>query len=44
MYPDVAVALGIFAPGGPLDRLVGFLAELSRRQADYVIAPRALHA
>jgi glycosyltransferase involved in cell wall biosynthesis len=38
VYPDVAVALGTFAPSGPLDRLVGILADLSRRQADSVIA------
>jgi glycosyltransferase involved in cell wall biosynthesis len=37
MYPDVAVALGTFAPGGFLDRTVGALADLSRHQADQVI-------
>jgi len=37
MYPDVAVALGTFSSGGLLDRTVGALADMSRRQADKVI-------
>jgi putative colanic acid biosynthesis glycosyltransferase WcaI len=38
MYPDVAVSLGAFAPGGPLDRTVGAVADMSRRRANKVIA------
>ena len=34
VYPDIAVALGIIASGGILDRTVGGLADLSRHQAD----------
>ena len=37
VYPDIAVALGVIAPGGILDRTVGGLADLSRRQADKII-------
>lgn len=38
MYPDVAVDLGYFAANGVLDRIVGVLADLSRHQADGVLA------
>lgn len=38
MYPDVAVDLGYFRKAGLLDQTVGYLADLSRRQADTVIA------
>ena len=38
VYPDIAVALGTFRAGGVLDRLVGWLADRSRRFADGVIA------
>ena len=38
LYPDVAVALGVFASGSWLDRAIGALADLSRRHADAVIA------
>lgn len=38
MYPDVAVDLGTFRAGGLLDRVVGGLADFSRRRADGIIA------
>lgn len=38
MYPDVAVDLNYFRRGGVLDRVVGALADTSRRYADTVIA------
>lgn len=38
MYPDVAVDLGYFPAGGLLDRVVGLLADTSRRYADTIIA------
>lgn len=38
MYPDVATDLGYFAKGGLADRVVGWLADLSRRHADQIIA------
>lgn len=38
MYPDVATDLGYFARGGVLDRVVGWLADLSRHRADRIIA------
>ena len=38
VYPDIAVALGTFRAGGVLDRVVGWLADWSRRRADGVIA------
>lgn len=38
VYPDVAVALGMFAPAGLLDRTVGALADFSRCRANTVIA------
>lgn len=38
IYPDVAVALHVLAPGGLLERTVGTLADLSRRHADGIIA------
>jgi glycosyltransferase involved in cell wall biosynthesis len=37
VYPDIAVALGVIASGGVLDRTVGGLADLSRHQADKII-------
>lgn len=37
VYPDVAVDLGHFRKGGPADRIVGALADLSRRHADRII-------
>ena len=37
VYPDIAVALGVIAPGGLLDRTVGGLADFSRRHADKII-------
>ncbi len=37
LYPDIAVALGVLAPGSPLTRVLGSLANYSRRQADGVI-------
>jgi colanic acid biosynthesis glycosyl transferase WcaI len=38
MYPDVAVDLGQFKRGGITDRLVGFLADFARRDANGIIA------
>lgn len=38
MYPDVAIDLGTFRAGGVLDRVVGALADFSRRRADGIIA------
>lgn len=38
VYPDVAVALGEFSPGGLLDRAVGALADFSRHRAASIIA------
>ena len=38
MYPDVAIDLGTFRAGGVLDRVVGGLADFSRRRADGIIA------
>lgn len=38
VYPDIAVALGTFRANGVLDRVVGWLADGSRRHADGVIA------
>ena len=38
VYPDVAVSLGYFKPAGLLDRGIGLLADLSRRQADGILA------
>lgn len=38
IYPDVAIDLNYFARGGLLDRVVGTLADFSRRHADAVIA------
>ncbi len=38
MYPDVATDLGYFARGGVADRIVGRLADTSRRNADQIIA------
>ncbi len=38
MYPDIATDLGVFHRGGALDRVVGMLADWSRRRADGIIA------
>ena len=38
LYPDVATELGVFRPGGWRERVVGWLADWPRRQADGVIA------
>ena len=38
MYPDIATDLGVFRRGGPSDRVVGLLADWSRRKADGIIA------
>ena len=38
MYPDVAVDLNYFRRGGLLDRVVGAVADMSRRYADAIIA------
>ncbi len=38
VYPDVAIDLGTFKAGGILDRLVGALADFTRRRADGIIA------
>lgn len=38
VYPDVAIDLDYFKAGGIADRLTGFLADLSRRRADGIIA------
>ncbi len=38
MYPDVAIDLHYFKPGGIADHVVGFFADLARRNADGVIA------
>ena len=38
VYPDVAIDLGYFKANGLADRLTGFLADLSRRRADGIIA------
>jgi colanic acid biosynthesis glycosyl transferase WcaI len=38
IYPDVAVDLNYFRAGGIIDRVVGALADLSRRRVDGVIA------
>ena len=38
VYPDVAVDLGYFKAGGWLDRVTGFLADLSRRRSDGILA------
>jgi len=38
VYPDIATDLGVFRKGGPADRIVGLLADWSRRRADGIIA------
>ncbi len=38
VYPDVAIDLNYFKAGGLADRLTGFLADLSRRHANGIIA------
>ena len=38
VYPDVAIDLDYFKAGGITDRIVGALADLSRREADGIIA------
>lgn len=38
LYPDVAIDLDVLKRGGLIERLVGFLADASRRHADGIIA------
>jgi len=38
VYPDIAVDLSVFRKGSLLERLVGWLADYSRRHADRIIA------
>ncbi len=38
VYPDVAVSLGYWRAGGLPDRLVGLLADYSRRRSDGIVA------
>ena len=38
VYPDIATDLGVFRKDGPVDRVVGLLADWSRRRADGIIA------
>ncbi len=38
VYPDIATDLGVFRKGGLVDRVVGLLADWSRRRADGIIA------
>jgi colanic acid biosynthesis glycosyl transferase WcaI len=38
VYPDIATDIGVFRKGGAADRIVGLLADWSRRRADGVIA------
>jgi colanic acid biosynthesis glycosyl transferase WcaI len=38
VYPDIATDLGVFRKGGPPDRIVGMLADWSRKHADGIIA------
>ncbi len=38
VYPDVAVSLGYWRAGSAVERLVGSLADLSRRHADGIVA------
>ena len=38
IYPDVAISLNYFQAGGVADRLVGLLADFSRRHADGILA------
>jgi colanic acid biosynthesis glycosyl transferase WcaI len=38
VYPDIAEAVGVLAPGSVLTRAIGALADYSRRKADGVIA------
>lgn len=38
LYPDVAVALAVISSGSVIDRLIGALADFSRRRADGIIA------
>ena len=38
VYPDVAVSLGYWRAGGMVERLVGLLADFSRRRADGIVA------
>jgi colanic acid biosynthesis glycosyl transferase WcaI len=37
IYPDIAVELGMLSPGGRITRLIGALADWSRRNADGVV-------
>jgi glycosyltransferase involved in cell wall biosynthesis len=38
VYPDIAVDLGLFRKGSLVERLIGWLADFSRRRADRIIA------
>ncbi len=38
IYPDVAISLNYFQAGGAADRIVGLLADTSRRHADGILA------
>jgi colanic acid biosynthesis glycosyl transferase WcaI len=38
LYPDIATDLGVFRKGGPVGRIVGLLADWSRKHADGIIA------
>ena len=38
VYPDIAIELGVLSPRGPLTRIIGALADWSRRNADGIIA------
>ncbi len=38
VYPDIAIELGVLSPRGPLTRIIGALANWSRRNADGIIA------
>ncbi len=38
VYPDIAIQLGVLSPRGPLTRIIGALADWSRRNADGIIA------
>jgi len=38
VYPDVAIDLNYFKAGSPTDRVTGWLADLSRRRADGIVA------
>ena len=38
VYPDIATDLGVFRKGGATDRIVGLVADWSRKRADGIIA------